>query len=90
VDGLRSQTKSEMRYKIQESKYSGKACRGMKKTSTIRVIEPCSEGFLIKKQFQFKVGDIESKKRAEKRAKEWATEHLFQKARVFLAGKELL
>lgn len=61
------------KYKIQESKYSGKACRGMKKTSTIRVIEPCfSGGFLIKKQFQFKVGDLQSKTKALKKAENWA------------------
>lgn len=48
-----------------------KACRGMKKTSTIQVIEIIPSGYLIKKQFQFKVGDLESKKKAMKKAKEW-------------------
>jgi hypothetical protein len=62
-------------YKIQVSRGHGKACRGLKKTATIQVIEPLPAGYLVKKQFQFKVGDLLSKKKATEKAEDWIKNH---------------
>lgn len=64
------------KYKIQVSRGHGKACRGMKKTATIQVIEPLPTGCLVKKQFQFKVGDFLSKKKAIEKAEVWIKNEL--------------
>jgi hypothetical protein len=60
-------------YIIAESRGSGKACRGLKKTSTIQVQDYSQtlSGFQLKKQFQFKVSDLVDKNRAIHRAKKF-------------------
>jgi hypothetical protein len=63
-------------YKIQTSRGHGKACRGMKKTATIQVIEPHPSGYFVKKQFRFTVRDPYSKKKAIEKAEDWIKNEL--------------
>ena len=67
--------------KIQESKGHGKAGKGLKKTSTIQVVEVLNEGFLLMKQFRFKVEDSASRLRAEEYAEEYVKELICESIR---------
>jgi len=64
-----------MAYSIRESRGHGKACNGAKKTSTIQVIEPNGDGYFLVKQFRFKGGDFDSKRKAINKAKTWIKEN---------------
>lgn len=46
----------------------GKAGRGKNKTATVQVREPIRNGWIIKKQFRFEVGNTESYVAAEQKA----------------------
>ena len=61
-----------MKLIINESTGHGKNVKGGKVTSTIRVIQPVHGGYLIKKQFRFKVDDPDSKENAVLKALFWA------------------
>jgi len=59
-------------FQINESQGHGKTGKGLKKTATIRVEDhSIKSGYLIKKQFRFKVGHTESRMRARQKAFLW-------------------
>lgn len=60
------------RLQVIQSRGHGKACRGMKRTATFQVIEPSGDGYLVKKQFRFTIGDDASRGKALRKAEEFA------------------
>lgn len=58
-------------YNIVESSGHGKACKGLKKSSSIQVRESLPDGYLLKKQFRFTIGDSGGWARAINAAQEY-------------------
>lgn len=56
-------------YIIADSRGHGKAVKGAKKVTTIQVREPLKEGYLLKAQIRYKVGDIVGRVKAVEYAK---------------------